>query len=188
MTQNGFDRRTVVKGAAWSVPVLAAAVAAPLAAATGGSDADLAKKVVVSHGCLPILGSLYAGHSIKNNNSVPVTVTISQLLSVDSVTGYGADAVMDGVLGVGGWRRGWSGSAFPSSTCTNSGSLARCYRRETSRAWSVTIPAGGTVNVSRLLNFTITNNPTSVLTVSVGASGVAGSPDTFNPEILGLVC
>ncbi len=33
-TTSGIDRRTVVKGAAWSVPVIAAAVASPLAAAT----------------------------------------------------------------------------------------------------------------------------------------------------------
>jgi hypothetical protein len=31
---DGFSRRTVVKGAAWSVPVIAAAVATPLAAAS----------------------------------------------------------------------------------------------------------------------------------------------------------
>ena len=32
-----FDRRSVVKGAAWSVPVIAAAIAAPAAAASAGS-------------------------------------------------------------------------------------------------------------------------------------------------------
>lgn len=38
MEQNasGLSRRTVVKGAAWSVPVIAAAVAVPLAAASAG--------------------------------------------------------------------------------------------------------------------------------------------------------
>ena len=38
MEQNasGLSRRTVVKGAAWSVPVIAAAIAAPLAAASVG--------------------------------------------------------------------------------------------------------------------------------------------------------
>ena len=34
----GLDRRTIIKGAAWSVPVVAAAVATPLAAATGSFD------------------------------------------------------------------------------------------------------------------------------------------------------
>lgn len=36
-TKTGLDRRMVVKGAAWSVPVLAAAVATPLAAASVGN-------------------------------------------------------------------------------------------------------------------------------------------------------
>ena len=39
---SGLSRRTVMKGAAWSVPVVAAAVATPLAAASGAIDASLA--------------------------------------------------------------------------------------------------------------------------------------------------
>lgn len=35
----GVSRRTVVKGAAWSLPVIAVAVAAPLAAASGPAEA-----------------------------------------------------------------------------------------------------------------------------------------------------
>lgn len=34
---DGLSRRTVIKGAAWSVPVIAAAVAVPMAAASGGA-------------------------------------------------------------------------------------------------------------------------------------------------------
>jgi len=37
----GFSRRTVVKGAAWSVPVIAAAVATPLASASGTTQFDV---------------------------------------------------------------------------------------------------------------------------------------------------
>lgn len=37
---SGVSRRTVVKTAAWSVPVIAAAVAVPLAAASGGGPVD----------------------------------------------------------------------------------------------------------------------------------------------------
>ena len=42
ITQNegGLSRRTVVKGAAWSIPVMAAAIAAPAAVATGGPNWD----------------------------------------------------------------------------------------------------------------------------------------------------
>lgn len=35
-TVNGYSRRTIVQGAAWSVPVIAAAIATPLAAASAG--------------------------------------------------------------------------------------------------------------------------------------------------------
>lgn len=40
--KTGISRRTVVKGAAWSVPVIAAAVATPLAAASTAGPAELA--------------------------------------------------------------------------------------------------------------------------------------------------
>lgn len=39
---SGFSRRTIVKGAAWSVPVIAAAVATPLAAASTALDLTIA--------------------------------------------------------------------------------------------------------------------------------------------------
>lgn len=39
---DGISRRTIVKGAAWSIPVMAAAVAAPAAVATGGPAWDVA--------------------------------------------------------------------------------------------------------------------------------------------------
>lgn len=42
LTQHqGISRRTIVKGAAWSIPVMAAAVAAPAAVATGGPAWDV---------------------------------------------------------------------------------------------------------------------------------------------------
>lgn len=48
LTQHqGISRRTIVKGAAWSIPVMAAAVAAPAAVATGGPGWD----VTVSAAC-----------------------------------------------------------------------------------------------------------------------------------------
>jgi hypothetical protein len=40
-TNEGISRRTIVKGAAWSIPVMAAAVAAPAAVATGGPNWDV---------------------------------------------------------------------------------------------------------------------------------------------------
>jgi hypothetical protein len=40
-TNEGISRRTIVKGAAWSIPVMAVAVAAPAAVATGGANWDV---------------------------------------------------------------------------------------------------------------------------------------------------
>lgn len=37
-----MERRTIIKGAAWALPVIAAAVAAPLATASGASEEQLA--------------------------------------------------------------------------------------------------------------------------------------------------
>ncbi|MBG9885076.1 hypothetical protein ABE10_00440, partial [Bacillus toyonensis] len=47
-TSNAIPRRTIVKGAAWSVPVLAAAVAVPVAAASGTLKASL----TIPSGCV----------------------------------------------------------------------------------------------------------------------------------------
>lgn len=61
-TNEGISRRTIVKGAAWSIPVMAAAVAAPAAVATGGPNWD----VTVNGNCsgnydVNILRALFPG-------------------------------------------------------------------------------------------------------------------------------
>lgn len=48
----GLHRRTVLKGAAWSVPVVAAAVATPLAAASGCADYALTIRMTGANGNL----------------------------------------------------------------------------------------------------------------------------------------
>lgn len=86
----GFSRRTVVKGAAWSVPVIAAAVATPLAAA---SVTDVGAFSV--DGDCGTLGLLFPGFEITAGPSAPlpagtvITITATgvanvQLFSISS--------------------------------------------------------------------------------------------------------
>ncbi|MDP9982298.1 hypothetical protein J2W14_001686 [Pseudarthrobacter oxydans] len=79
-----FDRRAVVKGAAWSVPVIAAAIAAPAAAASTPPSAKLSgvyagslspnnKKLTAPSG-LDILNT----SGVPGSDNVTVTVTITR--------------------------------------------------------------------------------------------------------------
>lgn len=80
----GFDRRTLVKGAAWSIPVVALAVAAPKAAAASTTPWD----VSVASGCvLDVGGSALVGPGF-NVIADPVTIPIPGVLSVtETATG-----------------------------------------------------------------------------------------------------
>lgn len=91
----GVSRRTLVKGAAWSVPVIAAAVATPLAAASG----DIEVGAFALNGTCGVLGVLGPGFTLTAGPSTPlpvgttITVTGSGIadIGVFSVTGGTAD-------------------------------------------------------------------------------------------------
>ncbi|MGP5699930.1 hypothetical protein ACTXPA_13505 [Glutamicibacter arilaitensis] len=77
---NGFSRRTIVKGAAWSVPVVATAVAAPLAAASV-NNATLA----FTNSSSSLLGlTLLDGNGLITAN---VLVTVPTELTLDNGPG-----------------------------------------------------------------------------------------------------
>lgn len=91
-TQNrGISRRTLVKGAAWSVPVVAAAVATPLAAASGGGNVG----AFTLNGTCGVLGVIGPGFLLTASGSAPlpagtvITITGSGVanIGVFSVTG-----------------------------------------------------------------------------------------------------
>lgn len=63
----GISRRTIMKGAAWSVPVIAAAVATPMAAASGGDVGAFS----VDGDC-GVLGLLLPGFVIAAGPSAPL--------------------------------------------------------------------------------------------------------------------
>ncbi|MFK3677831.1 hypothetical protein ACI2IP_08865 [Microbacterium sp. NPDC090218] len=68
----GFTRRSVVRAAAWSAPVIAAAVATPLAAASGAAVA-----VQMSPAGVTGAGFAWPGATVTNTGTTPMTVTWS---------------------------------------------------------------------------------------------------------------
>lgn len=76
-TKTGLDRRTVVKGAAWSVPVLAAAVATPLAAATTVNwNAGIATGCFVGiEGVGGVVPSFRVSETLGHNTTAPQVIS-----------------------------------------------------------------------------------------------------------------
>lgn len=135
ITKPGTDRRTIIKGAAWSGPVLAASVAAPIAAATetppdcpdclrpGAGAYELAGLaasnratlvmaaaiVLDATDCGSILGNIFDFQPAFTYVITSATLTMSNGSTYNSLVGLGPGA---GVLGAVG--------AFPSAfTFTN---------------------------------------------------------------------
>lgn len=71
----GMDRRTVVKGAAWSVPVLAAAAATPLAAATVTWNAELTGGCFAGLGGVGLVPSFRVKETLGQNTTLPQVIT-----------------------------------------------------------------------------------------------------------------
>ncbi|HMR48019.1 MAG TPA: hypothetical protein PKE40_02275 [Arachnia sp.] len=95
--KTGFDRRAVVKGAAWSVPVVAAAAAMPLAAATvEGADLSFGGACVLQAAGI----SLGPGFELENNGNAAWTgtITFQEQLCVNSSIPLVGDAVVRGVI------------------------------------------------------------------------------------------
>lgn len=121
----GMDRRTIIKGAAWSAPVLAASVAAPIAAATttppdcpgclkpglgafelagvaAGSQATLALASAVvldATDCGSLIGNIFDFQPAFTYVITRARLTMSDGVSYDSAVGLGPGA---GVLGLAG--------------------------------------------------------------------------------------
>lgn len=91
------DRRTIVKGAAWSVPAIAAAVAMPMAAASNTGPASLA----ISADCLLQVAGVNAasGFVVTNNGGQAHagTVTITERFHLNGIlrTPFVADIIIN---------------------------------------------------------------------------------------------
>ncbi|WP_435743082.1 hypothetical protein [Microbacterium sp. PMB16] len=91
----GFSRRTVVKGAAWSVPVIAAAVATPLAAA---STVDVGAFSV--DGTCGVLGLLGPGFLITAGPTTPLPVGTTINITGGGIANIGVFSVTGGTANV----------------------------------------------------------------------------------------
>jgi hypothetical protein len=94
----GVSRRTIVKGAAWSVPVIAAAVATPLAAASGDVEVG-AFSVDGTCGTLG-LGLLATGVTITAGATAPLPVGTVITLTGSGLANVGVVSVTGGLASV----------------------------------------------------------------------------------------
>ncbi|GGM42708.1 hypothetical protein [Microbacterium saperdae] len=93
----GLSRRTVVKGAAWSVPVIAAAVATPLAAASGG---DVEVGAFTTAGTCGVLGVIGPGFTLTASATAPLPVGTSVIITGSGVANIGVFSVTGGTASV----------------------------------------------------------------------------------------
>lgn len=91
----GFSRRTVVKGAAWSVPVIAAAVATPLAAA---SVVDVG--AFTTSGTCGVLGLIGPGFTLTASATAPLPIGTTVTITGGGVANIGVFSVTGGTANV----------------------------------------------------------------------------------------
>lgn len=94
----GVSRRTLVKGAAWSVPVIAAAVATPLAAASG--DVEVGAFTVNGDCGVLGLGLLATGVEITASPTAPLPAGTSIALTGTGLANVGVVSVTGGLASV----------------------------------------------------------------------------------------
>lgn len=95
--EKGFSRRTIVKGAAWSVPVIAAAVATPLAAASTG---DVELGAFTTAGTCGVLGVLGPGFTLTASGTAPLPVGTTITITGSGVANIGVFSVTGGTASV----------------------------------------------------------------------------------------
>lgn len=148
----GISRRTIMKGAAWSVPVIAAAVATPMAAASGDAG-DF--QVNGSCGGLGLLGvgfDITAG-AVPLPTGTTITISTTGILNLGVLTATGGLA---DVVAVG-----------------NTGNLV------TLRA---PLAAGTTLSLRTLLSVGVGSTMTAVATPAAGYTAGAGAKSTGTVE------
>ncbi|WEK62319.1 MAG: hypothetical protein P0Y60_06070 [Candidatus Microbacterium colombiense] len=140
--EKGFSRRTVVKGAAWSIPVIAAAVATPLAAA---SNVDVGAFAL--QGTCGILGVLGPGFTLEAG-AVPIPAGTTIAVTGSGVANIGVFSVTGGTATVG--------------------VLSGTSRLVTLTA---AVPAGATVAFRTTLSISVAFNLSAAATLPAGYTG-----------------
>lgn len=167
--ESGFSRRRVVKGVAWSVPVIVTAVASPAAAASPSSVSVTASWLTgaapqyskIGGGGTKYLGSAPSVLSLKNtglsafSGTVSVTVTLTPVGSV--LVGIGVESL---------------------APATRSGSVSFSQHVSTSSfSYTGTISAGQTVGFQASYNYeTINPKPSNVTYTFTMATSVVLTP------------
>lgn len=158
VTSTRINRRTVVKGAAWSVPVIAAAIAAPAASASTAST-DLA----VAFGGSRVINLTLLG-TVGVNVTLANTLTISNIGSSPSTGGEKVTVTFP--------------SALSQLTLVSSSGLATITTGGTTRTITLPIiPAGS----SEVINMGLVSLPVGILTGNVTINATLVAADT-NPS------
>lgn len=199
-----IERRTILKGAAWSAPVIAAAVAAPMAAAS-----DNQARIRIYGDCLLSAADVKIGQGfyVENQGTDAYSGDITVVEQI-TLTGLAAaplvrDVVwglmlIQGILGgntTGVTRGSWSvqnsGSVLGGnlkSVATRTVTLAGPLAAGETRSWGVLANAvSGVVNALGLLGLASLTQ-TATITTPTGNPPVTKSTDALNWELLSTSC
>lgn len=156
----GLSRRAVVKGAAWSVPVIAAAVATPLAAASGIVDVG----AFALRGSCGTLGVLGPGFTLQAGPTTPLPIGTTVTITGSGIANIGVFSVSGGTADV-------------------------AVLSNTSRQITLTsaLPAGATISFRTTLSITVAFGLNAVATLPTGFSGT-GAKTAGNVSSTLILC
>lgn len=191
-----FDRRTVVKGAAWSVPAIAAAVAMPLASASGNPTAPAIR--IYADCLLSVAGvNIGRGFFVENNGTADYAqnITVTESITLSGLAYVAAAAIwpilaVQGILGgsTSGVTRGsWSGNIL-SSTRTRTVTISGPLAAGSSRSWGVALDAiSGVLGLLSAVGLAGISH-TATITSPTGNPPVTKSSDAINWELISTSC
>lgn len=194
-TPSGLNRRQILKGAAWSVPVLAAAVATPLASAS-----TVAEPAIRIYGdCLLSAAGITVGQGFyvqnQGDGAFEGTITVTETITLSGAAAViGVRNIVFSLMAVqgilGGAQTGislgtWSGSGNTRSrTVTLSAPLAAGETRSWGNLADVVSGLIGTLDIVGLSGI----NHTATITSPTGNPPVTESADTLNYRLLDASC
>jgi hypothetical protein len=190
--KTSFDRRAVVKGAAWSVPVIAAAIAAPAAAASV-TPATLSAALVPGSG-VPTVGGTPEMHGTGpkgfavTTTGVAVTGAISVVIDVQPDAAATAAGVGLAVTAAALPPSGQSSPYNFAYSRTGSGNSASNAVLKYTVTVTVTVVESATKKtVLPAMVFVATLEPVLSAGLVLGTPTVSGSPETLGTGSVGVV-
>ncbi|ALJ19037.1 hypothetical protein [Microbacterium sp. No. 7] len=144
------QRRVVLKGAAWSLPVIAAAVSVPLASAT--TDTGVVALTIASGSALSIGGPNEAGTSVSGSFGASVSVSNTKSTAVN-INSLSAAYAVEGPVNYEDLL--YNGAPITGSTLTTPGGFT----------WAVLVNTGGYVELQLMSPLPVSVEPNSSVTV-----------------------